>query len=277
MALFTDIEPEQQPRRRGGWIGWSILGTALVGIVIVALVPAPYVIEMPGPVYDTLGTVEVGGEDVELIDINGEDTYPTAGSLDMLTVRIEGSRENLPTWLEVGQAYLDPSKAVLPVDEVFPVGYSLEDSNVQGQIDMQNSQQEAIAAALSDLGYEFDSRLKVAQTQEGAPADGVLEAGDIILSLNGVEYADVTGLRGGIAENGIDQPATMIIERARRGAHRRDHARDERGRPARADRRHHRRRRIRLPGGCRHPARERRRPVRGHDVRARHHRQAHAR
>ncbi len=213
MALFTDIEPEQRPKRRGGWVGWSILGVALVGIVIVALVPAPYVIEVPGPVYNTLGTVQVGGEDVELIEINGEQTYETSGSLDMLTVRIEGSRENLPTWLEVGQAYFDQSKAVLPVDDVFPVGYSVEDSNVQGQIDMQNSQQEAIAAALTDLGYTFESRLKVAQTQEGAPADGVLEAGDIILSLNGVEYADVTGLRGGIAENGTDSPATMQIER----------------------------------------------------------------
>ena len=214
MALFTDIDPEPRQRRRGGWLGWTILGTALFGLVVVALVPAPYVIEIPGPVFDTLGTVEVGGQDVELIEISGEKTYETAGSLDMLTVRIEGSRENPKTWLEIGQAYLDPSKAVLPVDEVFPLGYSVEDSNVQGQIDMQNSQQEAIAAALSDLGYEFDSRLKVAQTQEGAPAEGVLEAGDIILSLNGVEYADVTGLRGGIAENGIDTPATMVIERA---------------------------------------------------------------
>ncbi|MDQ2697947.1 MAG: PDZ domain-containing protein [Actinomycetota bacterium] len=212
MTLFTDIEPDRQPKRRG-WVGWSILGVALVGIVVVALVPAPYVIEVPGPVFDTLGTVEVGGEEVELIEIDGEQTYETAGALDMLTVRIEFSRDNLPTWLEVGQAYLDPSKAVLPVDDVFPLGYSVEDSNVQGQIDMQNSQQEAIAAALDELGYTFESRLKVAQTQEGGPADGVLEAGDIILSLNGVQYADVTGLRGGIAENGTETPASVLIER----------------------------------------------------------------
>lgn len=213
MALFTDIEPDYTHKRRRGWIGWAILGVAMLGIVAVALVPAPYVIEVPGPVYDTLGTVQVSGAEVELIEIDGEETFPTAGSLDMLTVRIEGSRENLPTWLEIGQAYLDPSKAVLPVDDVFPLGYSVDDSNVQGQIDMQNSQQEAIAAALSELGYEFESRLKVATTQPGAPADGVLEAGDIIASLNGQEYADVTGLRAGIAENGTESPATLVIER----------------------------------------------------------------
>lgn len=212
MALFTDIDPEPAPKRRG-WIGWAVLGAALLGIVGVALVPAPYVIEVPGPVYNTLGTVRVGGEEVELIDIRGEQTYPTDGALDMLTVRIEGSRDHLPTWLEIAQAYLDPSKAVLPVDEVFPVGYSVEDSNIQGQIDMRNSQQEAIAAALNQLGYTFESRLKVAQTQAGGPSDGVLQAGDIILSLNGVEYADVTGLRAGIAENGTDRPATLLIER----------------------------------------------------------------
>src|SRR5690606_9612155 len=47
----------------------------------------------------------------------------------------------------------------------------------------------------------------------GSPADGVLEPGDVILSFNGQEYADVTGLRAGIAENGVDNPAEIVVLR----------------------------------------------------------------
>lgn len=213
MSLFTDIEPEVAPDRRRRRIGWGILGAALVGVCIVALLPAPYVIELPGPVYDTLGDVTVGDKTVSLIDIPGEKTYPTDGSLDMLTVSIRGNRENLPNWLEVAGAYFDPSKAVVAVDLIYPAGQSVEQSNEQGAIDMANSQKEAIAAALTDLGYDLTSTLSVAQTQAGAPADGVLREGDVVVSLNGETFADVTGLRAAIAENGVDAPATVDILR----------------------------------------------------------------
>ena len=40
---------------------------------------------------------------------------------------------------------------------------------------MVNSQQEAVAAALGELGNDFASELTVAAVLEGRPADGVLE------------------------------------------------------------------------------------------------------
>ena len=147
MTLFPDIEPDPPRRRGGGWIGWSILAIALIGVTVVALIPAPYVIEQPGPVYDTLGDVTINGEAEPMILIPMEETFPTTGSLNMLTVSIRGNRDELPNWLEIATAYFDPSKAVVPVDLVYPIGQTLEDSNQQGAVDMQNSQQEAIAAA----------------------------------------------------------------------------------------------------------------------------------
>jgi len=213
VALFTDTAPDPEPARRSSWLGWSILGFALVGVTVVALIPAPYVIEQPGPVYDTLGDVTIGGKETPMIQIPDERTYPADGSLDLLTVSIVGNRENLPNWLEIAAAYFDPSKAVVPVDAIYPEGESLEDSNEQGQVDMANSQKEAIAAALTDLGYEFSSTLTVAETSPDAPADGVLEPGDVIVSVNGSTFADVTGLRAAIAENGIDTPAEIAITR----------------------------------------------------------------
>ena len=62
LTLFTDLEPEPKRRRAAGWIGWSLVLIALIGTVIVALLPAPYVIEQPGPAYDVLGDVTVNGE-----------------------------------------------------------------------------------------------------------------------------------------------------------------------------------------------------------------------
>jgi len=213
VPIFTDVEPDADPRRRRRRFGWPILGLGLVGLAVVALVPAPFVIEQPGPAYDTLGDVTVGDKSVSLIDIPGEKTYPTDGTLDMLTVSIRGDRDNLPNWLEVAAAYFDPSRAVVPVDLIYPEGQTVEQSNQQGAVDMANSQKEAIAAALTNLGYDLPSTLSVVETQAGSPADGVLKAGDVIVSINGKTFADVTGLRAEIASNGVDSPATVVITR----------------------------------------------------------------
>ena len=213
MPLFTDLDTDAAPRRRRMRLGWGFLGAALVGLVVVAVVPAPFVIEQPGPVYNTLGEVTVDGKSVSLIDIPTEKTYPTDGSLDMLTVSIRGDRENLPNWLEVAAAYFDPSRAVVPVDVIYPEGVTVEQSNQQGAIDMENSQKSAIAAALTELGYTLPSTLSVVEAQKGAPADGVLKAGDVIVSVNGKTFADVTELRAEIAANGVDSPATVDILR----------------------------------------------------------------
>ena len=213
MPLFTDIEPDARPDPRRRRTGWAFLGVGLVGLVAVALVPAPFVIEQPGPVYNTLGEVTVGEKTVSLIDIPGEKTYPTDGTLDMLTVSIRGNRENLPNWLEVAAAYFDSSRAVVPVDLVYPEGQTVEQSNQQGAVDMANSQKAAVAAALTDLGYDVPSTLTVVETSEGSPSDGVLEADDVIVSVNGKTFADVAALRAEIADNGTDTPAVVDILR----------------------------------------------------------------
>jgi PDZ domain-containing protein len=194
--------------------GWALLAIATVGVLIVALVPAPYVIEQPGPVYDTLGNVTIDGEEVPLIDIPSEKLYPTSGSLDMLTVSIRGNRENLPNWIEIASAYLDPSKAVIPVDSIYPEGVTQQQSSEQSAIDMENSQKEAVAAALTHLGYDLTSTLTVSQILPNAAADGILEAGDVIVSLNGNSFADVSGLRAEVAANGTSRPATVEVKRA---------------------------------------------------------------
>lgn len=214
MALFADADPVVAPRRsRSSLVGRSLILLAILVTIVVALVPSPYVIEQPGPVFDTLGKVEVGGKTVPLIEIEGATTYPTSGSLNMLTVSINGNRENRLNWFQVASAWFDSSKAVVPIDNVYPAGVTVEQSNEQSKTDMQNSQQEAIAAALTELGYDFTTSLEIVNVSGGMPADGVLKAGDTIVSVNGQTFADVTGLKSTIAENGVETPAAVVVNR----------------------------------------------------------------
>jgi PDZ domain-containing protein len=214
VALFADSNQPARPRRsRRSTIGRALILFALIVTLVVSLVPSPYVIEQPGPVFDTLGEVEVDDASVPLIEIADAQTYPTGGSLSMLTVSIKGNRENRLNWFQVATAWFDPSKAVVPLESVYPEGVSFKQSQEQSKVDMQNSQQEAIAAALSELDYDFSTILEVVTVADDAPADGALLAGDEIVSVNGETFADVTGLQQAIAANGTEAPATVDVVR----------------------------------------------------------------
>lgn len=176
-----------------------MLVIALIGILVFALLPSPYVIERPGPVFDTLGSVTINGKLTPMIEIPGQKTWATTGSLDMLTVNMSGDPTSLPNWLDVATAWFDPSQAVLPVDSVYPAGYSVDESNKQGTIDMQNSQKDAIAAALRSLGHEVPATVTVEDIPKGSPALGVLKIGDTILDVEGIGVDSVAGLRKAIA------------------------------------------------------------------------------
>lgn len=190
-----------------------MLVIALVGTLVLALVPSPYVIERPGPVFDTLGSVSIGGKSTPMIEIPGQKTWETTGALDLLTVNLAGDPGNLPNWLEVTSAWFDPSQAVLPVASVYPAGYSVEDSNKQGAVDMQNSQKDAIAAALRALGHEVPAAVTVEDTMKGSPARGVLEKGDAIVRVAGTAVDSISGLRRVIASHKVGSALSIDVLR----------------------------------------------------------------
>ena len=226
MALFSDDDlrpesrtpPERIRPKRSVVVGWSFVGAAFVLTLVLALVPAPYVIEQPGPVFNTLGTDQPVGSPPSknakpLITIPGKTTYPTAGSLDLLTVSLVGNPDSLPSWFEVASAWLTPSKAVLPVDAVFPPGTTTQQSDKENAQLMVDSQQDAIAAALNELGYTYPQEVVVKQIIKGSPADGVLKINDEIITVNGVHVPGVQTLRDLLRANGSGKPATIGIIR----------------------------------------------------------------
>ena len=226
MTLFTDDDTPVSPAGGGGRvapsrrvvIGWVAVAVAVVLALVLALAPAPFVIEQPGPVFNTLGTDQSVGSDPSkdakpLISIPGKTTYPTSGSLDLLTVSVVGNPDSRPSWLDIIRAWFDPSRAVQPVDAVFPPGTTTEQSNAQNAALMVDSQQDAVAAALNQLGYDFPQAVAVKQVIADTPAAKVLKEGDEITSVNGESVKSIQGLRDLVAKNGTDKAAEIGIVR----------------------------------------------------------------
>jgi PDZ domain-containing protein len=213
-ALFSEAElagMERTRRRRNR--GWLALAVSFVILLGLALWPTSYVIQQPGPVFNTLGSVTIKDKKVPLVTVEGVETYETGGSLDMLTVQAVGNREQRPSWFEVAMAWFSPSKAIVPVDAVFPEGVTTEEREAENAALMVDSQQDAIAAALTELGYDFPAQLAVGQVADGAPADGKLKVDDEILAVNDVAVSDLASLRNAIAENGTESPAVFDVTR----------------------------------------------------------------
>ena len=222
MSLSELLSGDRPPREREAgaetswtvYLGFVLLVLAVVGAVLFAMAPSPYVVERPGPAFDTLGEVENSdGDDVPLIDIPDETTYPTSGELNLLTVYLNGSRERPLTWLDVASAWFDPSRSVLPIDAVYPDGQTDEEADEQSAADMSNSQQDAVAAALTELGVDFDSVFVISGVVDDTPADGVLEADDEVLTADGIAVENVEELRAVLMDAGVGASVVLGIVR----------------------------------------------------------------
>jgi len=217
VALFTDDAPPsgEHPHRpgRAGRVGWIVLGVALTIGLILGVTPSPYVIEKPGPVYNTIGAANHNGTETPLITIPGETVYPTKGSLDLLTVSLVGNPDNRPSWLKVAAAWLDPSQAVIPIDAAFPPNVTTRQRDEENQAMMVDSQQDAIAAALTNLGYDYPTVVSVVSLPKDSPAQGIMKAGDQVVSVNGAAVADIAALRKALKANGTETPASIGIVR----------------------------------------------------------------
>lgn len=202
-------------RPRAGKLGlgvWALI-VALAALAVLTFLPSPYVIQRPGPVYDTLGTAKnADGEEVPLISVEGAETYETGGTLDLTTVQVVGNRERTPSWFELALAWMDSSRAVVPLDSVFPEGVTTEQRDERNATLMVDSQHEATAAALNELGYDTGAQVVVVAAVEDSPADGVLQPDDVITAIDGTPVTSATQLREAIqAAEGA--PVELTVQR----------------------------------------------------------------
>jgi PDZ domain-containing protein len=102
---------------------------------------------------------------------------------------------------------------VIPIDAAFPANTTTQQRDEENTAQMVNSQQDAIAAALTNLGYAYPTIVSVVSLPTGSPAEGALKADDQIKTVNGAAITDIASLRAALTANGAGVPATVGILR----------------------------------------------------------------
>jgi PDZ domain-containing protein len=186
-----------------------VAGMAALGLGIAAgTLPVPYVIESPGPTFNTLGQ----SQGSPVISVTGRETYPAAGSLDLTTVYVDGGPNGPVSILGAFSAWLDRSKAVYPVELIYPTGTTKEQAEEQSSVAMTTSQENAVASALKELDIPFGQQLQAAGLSSSSAAAGKIEPGDILKTINGKEITSLAVVQEELAA-GKGAPATVVVER----------------------------------------------------------------
>lgn len=186
----------------------GVIALLLVGVMM--FLPTNFMIRSPGPVFNTLGQDE--GKDV--VSIEGAKTYKSDSELDLLTVYVQGGGQNRVTIPVVLEALFNPNKDVVPEETIMAHSTSTEQQNQQNDMLMTSSQDLAIAAALSELGYDFQTWLTVADFSNELNSK-LLKKGDRLLKYNGTNISSLEQLKKELNANG-DKPATLTVGRAQK-------------------------------------------------------------
>ena len=193
MTFFKNSNPRPKV---GSWAITALLVLSLGGLMTL---PSGYVIERPGQVFNVMGELD----DKPVISATDVETYKSETRFDITTVS-----------LQILAAWLDPDQVVLPLDEVYPPQLSTAQVRAESTAMMEVSQQDAIAAALTQLGYPLDRQLYVASVIEDTPASKKLVAGDYLVAVGSVAVATYEELREQIQ---LSEGKTVVIKVLRDG------------------------------------------------------------
>jgi PDZ domain-containing protein len=151
-------------------------------ILLLVILPVPYVVEMPGPTVDVLG--ETG--DVELIQVPDPPEHPVTGQLRLTTVSTHGSDHDLT----VGEAimrWLSSADQVIPYEAAYPRSFTRAERETRSAQQMASSQELASVAALNELGIGVELRIVDAV---GEAASRVLKPDDVLVAIDGTDLRD---------------------------------------------------------------------------------------
>lgn len=197
-ALVPDDEPDEpaEPATRRAVVQAAAVLVAALGMFAMLALPTGFVVRMPGPTFDTLA--ESGGTPV--IGISGASTYEPSGELRLTTVSaLGGPRSSVPV-ARLVQAWFAGDEGIYPTEALFPKGVTVEQTNDLNQADMVTSQERATVAALRQLGHQVTSTMTVDTVDPQMGAHGVVEPGDVLVSLDGTPLVDYDQLAGLVQE-----------------------------------------------------------------------------
>lgn len=173
------------------------------------LVPVPYVTMSPGKPFNTLGTFDdkpmfTFGKDVK--------TYPTNGELYFTTVRVR-SVDNPLSLGEAMVAYLDPDRAVVPKDLIYPDNETAEQSTAESAAQLASSKDSSRVAALRAAGYTVTGRPSVAGVVKGGAAEKLLKPGDVFTAVDGAKVTSPDQIVDAVGTHKPGDTVRLTIER----------------------------------------------------------------
>lgn len=188
----------------------SGISALILGLVSLT-VPSPYLLEAPGPIFNTTGE----WEDSPIISVDGAETYETDGTLSLTTVYVNGAPTNTVRVPDMIAGWFSSSTDITPHELVYPSGTTADQVRQMNTQAMASSQDLALAAALEEIGVDYSQELAVVDfTPEAAEAGAtdLLEAGDQVIAAGGEEITGLEGLRTAV-NDAAGQPVELTVVR----------------------------------------------------------------
>ncbi len=204
----------RRERARARAISRGVIAGGLF-IAIASITQLPLLVFSPGPLYNTIG--EVNGE--PLITISGTTTYPTSGALDMTTISERGGSSGGVFLGEALVGWASPDRAVVPREAFYGPEFTGAEVSERNDQLFALSQSDSIAAAMDELGIPTTRAVVVTVVGGGTPADGVVEAGDQIVKVDGEPVETAADVGRLVREREVGDTVTLdVLRRPEPGA-----------------------------------------------------------
>jgi PDZ domain-containing protein len=186
--------------RRRLVIFFSVVLLAVAAVLALTWIPSDHYIILPDKARPTDPLVAIPGEE-------------PGGGNRIYMVDVKVGRASLLERIFPG---IHEGATLVPERVLNPEGVSDRQRRRSSLNDMTRSQKIAIAVALEQLGRQVEitpSGAEVVLVLPGAPADGVIEVGDLIVEVDGEPVEGTDDLRAAFADVEPGDPVEMTVER----------------------------------------------------------------
>jgi len=181
----------------------------MVLILVALLVPVPFVRMAPGPAFNVIGD----RDGKPMIEVSGTTTYPVTGQLQMTTVLESGGPRGGLTFVSALASWFNSNDAVVPRELIYPDEISGEEVKFKQAALFSSSESDALGAAANYLKIPTAKHVVVSQVGGQAPATGKLQAGDMVVSVNGTSITEAKQITEVIQGAPMGATFTFTIER----------------------------------------------------------------
>lgn len=198
----TTEPPGARPVKGNPAVKLIVVALVIVALIAIAFfVPLPvFYAYLPGPVRD----VE------KLVDVGSAQSFSSEGSLLLTTVSVDPQ----VTFSEMIASGFDDARAVVLKEDVTG-GRSLDDLIEQQKVEMEASKRAAQEVALAALGLAEPTGdgARIIRTIPRYPAAGVLERGDVIVSVEREPVQTTCEVGRAIDSHEVGEPVDVAVER----------------------------------------------------------------